>query len=114
MVQLGLLVVPTLALANRIDSNVANYERVVRELPAAALSITLPILVVGIFPDETTPLSELHHSSFGGIAEVRKNPNPFRIVNGYIEGSPIKQIGPDSPTGPLPQPVQPLPEDQED
>jgi hypothetical protein len=38
------------AFANTIDENVAHYERVVRELPYAKMSITLPIWVVGIAP----------------------------------------------------------------
>jgi Restriction endonuclease BglII len=113
MIQLGLLVVPTLALANRIDSNVANYERVVRELPAAALSITLPILVIGTYPDEATPVVDMHNMAFNGIAGVRKHPNPLRIVNGYLKGTPSQEINSESPTGPLPQPQQPV-DDLED
>ena len=37
--------------ANTIDENVAYYERVVRELPYAKMSITLPIWIVGIEPE---------------------------------------------------------------
>jgi hypothetical protein len=111
MIQLGLLVVPTLALANRIDSNVANYERVVRELPSAALSITLPILVIGIYPDEKTPAYQLHQTKFQGIAEVKKKSNPFRIVNGFLSQVSVEELGPDSPTGDLPQPIQPIKEE---
>lgn len=102
LIQLGLLIVPTTALASRIDSNVANYDRVIRELPAANLSITLPILVIGIYPDETTPIVEIHQSAFAGIAQVKQNPNPMRIVNGYLQQIPIQDIGPNTPTGPLP------------
>jgi hypothetical protein len=50
LIDVGVLVVPMQAFANTIDENVAHYERVVRELPYARMSITLPIWVVGIAP----------------------------------------------------------------
>lgn len=50
LIDVGVLVVPMQAFANTIDENVAHYERVVRELPYAKMSITLPIWVVGIAP----------------------------------------------------------------
>ena len=43
------IVVPSARLANRIDSGVANFEKVKREIPSAKLSITVPILVIGLF-----------------------------------------------------------------
>lgn len=46
----GVLVAPTQGFASTIDENIAYYERIVRELPYAKMSITLPILVVGLFP----------------------------------------------------------------
>lgn len=49
-VDVGILAVPVQALAKRMGSNVAYYERVERELPHAKLSITLPILVLGLEP----------------------------------------------------------------
>lgn len=49
-IDVGVLVVPKQPFANTIDENVAYYERVVRELPYAKMSITLPIWVVGIEP----------------------------------------------------------------
>lgn len=50
LIDVGVLVVPMQAFANTIDENVAHYERVIRELPYAKMSITLPIWVVGIAP----------------------------------------------------------------
>ena len=50
LIDVGVLVVPMQAFANTIDENVAHYERVVRELPYAKMSITLPIWVLGIEP----------------------------------------------------------------
>ncbi len=50
LIDVGVLVVPMQKFANTIDENVAYYERVVRELPYAKMSITLPIFVLGIEP----------------------------------------------------------------
>jgi len=52
----AVLVVPVLALANLIDENVACFERVCRELPWAKMSLTLPILVIGIEPVDYHPI----------------------------------------------------------
>ncbi len=43
------LIVPSQHLCTRIDSGVSNFEKVVREIPSAKLSITVPILVIGLF-----------------------------------------------------------------
>jgi hypothetical protein len=50
----AILVVPTQHLANLIDENVAYFERVARELPHARMSLTLPIWVIGVEPDDFT------------------------------------------------------------
>lgn len=50
LIDVGILVVPMQHFANTIDENVAQYERIIRELPYAKMSITLPILVLGIQP----------------------------------------------------------------
>ena len=47
-IEVGILVVPIQETANKIDENVAYYERVVRELPHAKMGITIPILVIGV------------------------------------------------------------------
>jgi hypothetical protein len=49
-IDVGILCVPTLVFAETIDENVAYFERVCRELPHAKMSITLPILVIGLSP----------------------------------------------------------------
>ncbi len=46
-----ILIVPSYNLAKRIDSGVANFEKIIREIPSAKLSITVPILVIGLFDD---------------------------------------------------------------
>jgi len=50
LIDVGILVVAMQEFASTIDENVAYYERVVRELPYAKMSITLPILIIGIQP----------------------------------------------------------------
>jgi len=48
LIDVGVLVVPTQKFAKTIDENVAYFERVTRELAYAKMSISLPILVIGI------------------------------------------------------------------
>jgi len=43
------LIVPSQHLCNRIDSGVSNFEKTIREIPSAKLSITVPTLVIGLF-----------------------------------------------------------------
>lgn len=52
MTDICVLIVPSYNLANRIDSGVANYEKVIRELPQAKLSVTVPIFVIGLFDED--------------------------------------------------------------
>ena len=47
-IEIGVLAVPVQATAKQIDENIANYERVTRELPHAKMGITLPIWVLGL------------------------------------------------------------------
>jgi hypothetical protein len=81
----------------------ANYERAVRELPAANLSITLPILLVGLEQDEHTPVVDVRECRFGALKEIigkGNTDNRWRVINGYISGVPMSMIGPESDTGP--------------
>lgn len=56
MIDVGILAVAKAWFCPYINSNVAQYERVIRELPHAKLSITLPILVIGMEPDDPSSL----------------------------------------------------------
>ncbi|KAH2824975.1 hypothetical protein KXV85_011358, partial [Aspergillus fumigatus] len=56
LTQAAISIVPMSSLATRIDSNVASFERAKRELPSANLSITLPILLIGVSADNNTPV----------------------------------------------------------
>jgi hypothetical protein len=96
-------IVPMLSLATRIDSNIANFERAKRELPSADLSITLPILLIGVSIDNNTPIIDVTKSQFKKIKDITgkgKLNNRWRIVNAYFENSPIEMISESSPTGP--------------
>lgn len=50
VIDVGILAVPVQTFAKECGSNIAHYERVCRELPHAKLSITLPIMVIGLEP----------------------------------------------------------------
>ncbi|MGH7737129.1 MAG: BglII/BstYI family type II restriction endonuclease [Candidatus Tyrphobacter sp.] len=98
-IHLGISAVPTYSLARRIDQNVVNFERARRELPAAELSITLPIVMFGLEPDEVTPMVDVSKSKFERIGDITgrgREPNRWRIVNGWLAGDPIEAIGPAS------------------
>lgn len=64
-IDVAVLIVPTQAFANMIDENVAYFERVERELPWAKMSLTLPILVIGIEPDDWTPIRQCYDAAAG-------------------------------------------------
>lgn len=116
LAQVGLSVVPTQSLGARIDSNVAHFERAKREIPSAELSITLPILLAGLSPEEHTPEVNLCECRFSTVADISgrgSTDNRYRIVNAYLGGVPMSDVGPDSPTGPMPS-GPPREEDEDD
>lgn len=86
---------------DREDSNIVNFERAVRELPSANLSITLPILLVGLYPDEKeVNVKECRFEKYSAIVGKNRAENRWRIVNGYASGVSMALIGPGSPVGP--------------
>ena len=107
LIDIGLSVIPMSSLARRIDSNVVSFERARRELPAAMLSITLPILLIGISPSAETPVINVAECAFAnGVTAVTRNiDNRWRIVNAYLGGVPMAQVNIDSPTGPIAVPI---------
>jgi hypothetical protein len=101
--QIAVSIVPMAALARRIDSNIAHFERALRELPSAELSITLPILMIGMEPDATTGVVDVSRSRFASVGEITgrgQSDNLWRVINGWADGKDISQIGPGSPVGP--------------
>jgi hypothetical protein len=104
LIQCGLCVLPMAAMARATDSNVAHYERAVRELPSANLSITLPILLIGLEQDADTPVVNVKECRFAAYKEIvgkGNHENRWRIVNGYTQGVAMDQIGPTSDVGPM-------------
>lgn len=104
LTKVAVSVVPMQEMAVRIDSNIVNFERTKRELPSADLSITLPILMVGLGFDDNTEFVDLTKTRFP-IEEITgrgKAENRWRIVQGYLNGTSLEEIGPDSETGPMP------------
>jgi hypothetical protein len=103
LIQAAISIVPTAALGRRVDSNVANYERALRELPSAELSITLPILLIGLEPDFATAVIDVSTSQFSQVRDLTgraKADNLWRVVNGCVDNTPIAAIGPTSAVGP--------------
>jgi len=99
LIDIGICIVPQDVLAKRIDSNVTNFERVLRELPAADMSITHPILIIGISPGENTKIVDVSKAKFKSVKECNSGDNKYRIVNGILSSTPIQQIGPQSSVG---------------
>jgi len=56
LADIAILILPCDNLSRRIDSGVASFEKTVREIPSADLSITVPILVIGLDDTETEPI----------------------------------------------------------
>lgn len=104
LVKLAVSIIPMKEMACRIDSNVVNFERAYRELPSAELSITLPILLIGVYPDEDTEIVDVSKCNFPSIGVITgsgtASDNRWRIVNGYLSGIPMEKIGPLSIVGP--------------
>ena len=111
LIDIGLSIVPMGSLARQIDSNIVSYERVVRELPSANLSITLPILVIGIEPDENTPVVDLRDAGIdiGDLVKSRKGWNPehhrYRVVEALRSGRNISSVTSTCATGPMANPI---------
>jgi len=56
LTNIGILILPCDKLSKRIDSGVASFEKTVREIPSADLSITVPILVIGLNDNGATEI----------------------------------------------------------
>ncbi|MGS1094828.1 BglII/BstYI family type II restriction endonuclease [Aquamicrobium terrae] len=116
LVNLGLSIVPMGVLGRRIDSNIVSYERVLRELPSADLSITLPILVIGVEPDEDTQVVDLRVSRIPLSRLIRKGSekNRYRIIHALSEGRTLRRVDEASDTGPMANPIVNVPDEDEE
>lgn len=80
-IDVAILVVPTQRFANLIDENVASFDRVERELPWAKMSLTLPIWVIGVEPDDYGPIEECYESAGEHYAAARAAAgNPVIVI----------------------------------
>ena len=105
LVDVGVSIVPDCGLAKRIDSNVANFERVSKELAAAKNSIGIPILVVGLLNRRANSERLDGVAGFSSVKELfgkKKEDNRYRIINAYLAGSPLASVSNKSPVGPKP------------
>jgi hypothetical protein len=72
LIDVAILVVAKQSFANLIDENIAHFERVVRELPWAKMSLTLPVLVIGIEPDDYAPIHTAYEQAFRTLQLEKK------------------------------------------
>jgi hypothetical protein len=103
LIQVGLSIVPVQSLARRIDSNVVHFERAIRELPAADLSITLPIVVIGLDVDAKTDIVDVSKCKFDGVKQIigkGRADNQRRIVDAFLRAAPMRSVNESSPVGP--------------
>jgi len=104
LIKIGLSIIPVYDLAVRIDSNVVNFERAIKEIASAEMSITLPILLIGLAVDQETSIIDVSKCQFSNASSANKRDNRCRIVHGYLNNIPMEQISPDSPLGHSPYP----------
>lgn len=114
LIDVGLSIVPMGTLARRIDSNIVSFERVLRELPSAKMSLTLPILVIGLEVDEATTIVDLSRvgiplsrmtkatASTGGAQSAH---NRYRIVNALRSNLDPYAVTETSETGRMAMPL---------
>ncbi|MDD2651510.1 MAG: BglII/BstYI family type II restriction endonuclease [Sulfurimonas sp.] len=69
LADIAILILPCDNLSKRIDSGVASFEKTVREIPSADLSITVPILVIGL---DDSNVEEIDISKITNDMEVVK------------------------------------------
>ena len=108
LIDIGLCIVPMSSIASRMDSNVAYFERCMRELPSAKLSITLPILMIGLRLEQATPLIDVSHAALHEIGNINRSitgrgrlTNKYRIIHSFLSDTPIAQVNDASETGPM-------------
>ena len=81
------LIVPSYHLSMRIDNGVSYFEKTLREIPSAKLSITVPTLVIGLFDNDVTPWDV---KSLTTDLKILKNSNAasatqhYQLIQDYI------------------------------
>ncbi|MDN5060562.1 BglII/BstYI family type II restriction endonuclease [Aliarcobacter butzleri] len=87
LAQVGILILPCDNLSRRIDSGVASFEKTAREIPSADLSITVPILVIGLDDTGVIPIDVSHICTDMAIVKGSSNThiqNHMELVNQII------------------------------
>ena len=86
-------------MANRMSSNVANFEYVVDGLlELGQLMAPVPLLVIGL-SEEDAPLVDLSQSQFTSVKQLTgesSKQNRVIAANAILRGVPVEFIGPDS------------------
>lgn len=81
------IILPSTQLSKRIDSGVASFEKTVREIPSAKLSVTVPTLVIGL-DDTLEPLWNVRAITTDMKVIKGSNRSSYEehtnIVQGYI------------------------------
>jgi len=85
VVDAAVLVVPKQWFANLIDENVAYYERVLRELPWAKMSLTLPIWVLGIEPEDDTDIRARYDEAVDLAVQASAAEGKVRVPIGFAQ-----------------------------
>jgi len=91
-IDVAVLVVPKQKFANLVDENVACFERVVRELPWAKMSLTLPILVIGLEPKDYTPIKECYNKAGDCLREEKGQEISITPFESHVEEEPSEEI----------------------
>jgi hypothetical protein len=73
LADIAVLILPCDNLSRRIDSGVASFEKTVREIPSADLSITVPILVIGLDDSDTMEIDISNICSDMNVVKGSKN-----------------------------------------
>lgn len=71
-IDVAVLIVPMQSFGNLIDENVVYFERIARELPAAKMSLTLPILVVGVGPSDFAPVRQCYEEAAANWIDLKR------------------------------------------
>lgn len=104
LTNIGICVLPMGSVARRIDSNIASYERALKELPSALMSITIPIVLFGIEPDDDDVPVNIRDCQFPKIGDITgkgNSENRWRIVHAHENGQAMNTVSAASDTGPM-------------
>jgi len=85
-----LLILPCDKLSKRIDSGVASFEKTVREIPSAKLSITVPTFVIGLDDDGVNPIDLKTYTS--DLNVLKGATNAFKVEHERVVAEIIESL----------------------